>query len=185
MNITEFAETRNVKINAVSNYLSRHPEIKKHTVKNGKETELTPQAVEMLDKVYPVPKPVQIVTGVDPEEHKRIQVELEMLRKKYDATLEKIAMLQEERFSDQEKLIQAEAKQLLLEDKEKQLAEEKEQRKIAENSLSTEKSAREAAERHVSELEKAIETAENGLSEANAEVERLRNRSLWHRILND
>ena len=44
LNLTEFAEARNVKINAVSNYLSRHPEIKKHTVRIGKETELTPQA---------------------------------------------------------------------------------------------------------------------------------------------
>ena len=170
MNLTEFAEARNVKINAVSNYLSRHPEIKKHTVRIGKETELTPQAIDMLDSVYPLPKPIQIMTGVDPDEHKRVQTELEIIRKKYDATLEKITVLQDKMMEDQKLLAQAEAQKILLEDRESQL-----------------KIATEEGEKKDTEIDlqkKKIEEQNRQLEELKNENERLKNRSLFERIFN-
>lgn len=163
MNLTEFAEARNVKINAVSNYLSRHPEIKKHTVRIGKETELTPQAIDMLDSVYPLPKPIQIMTGVDPDEHKRVQTELEIIRKKYDATLEKITVLQDKMMEDQKLLAQAEAQKQLLEDKEAQ--------------LNAAKAEGEKKDTEIDDLKKANE-------DLRVELERLKNRSFFDRLFN-
>lgn len=170
MNLTEFAEARNVKINAVSNYLSRHPEIKKHTVRIGKETELTPQAIDMLDSVYPLPKPIQIMTGVDPDEHKRVQTELEIIRKKYDATLEKITVLQDKMMEDQKLLAQAEAQKILLEDRESQLKIATEEGKKKDTEIDLQK--------------KKIEEQNRQLEELKNENERLKNRSLFERIFN-
>ncbi len=78
----------------------------------------------MLDEVYPVPKPVQVISGVDPEEHKRLQRELEILHDKYESKLETILELQDKLNQVQAKIAQAEAAQLLLEDKKEQLQKE-------------------------------------------------------------
>lgn len=132
MNISDFARERNIEPQAVTRYINRHPEIKKHTSKVGRSVDLHPEALQILEEVYPLPKPVQIIQGVDPEEYNRVQRELELLHQKYESSLEKIALLQSERVEDQRKIAQMDAQRLLLEDKEKQLREEKERADIAE-----------------------------------------------------
>ena len=139
MNLTQFAKERNVKTNTISNYLSRHPEIRKHILKNGKEVDLTPEAIKMLDEVYPVPKPVQVINGVDPEEHKRVQRELEILHGKYESKLETILELQDKLNQVQSQIARAEATQLLLEDRNEQLKKEMEKSAKLQEELNQEK----------------------------------------------
>lgn len=62
MNITEFAKSRNVEAQAVSIYIRRHPkEFEGLTAKDGKDVILSDSAIEILDKVYPLPSPVQVI----------------------------------------------------------------------------------------------------------------------------
>ena len=114
MNISEFARSRGAEPQTVRHYINSHPDIKIHTRKTGKETELTDEAIELLDKVYPLPRPVQLMNGIDPEEHKAA---LDKLAK----TQEYIIQLQEKMMEDQKLIAQAEAQKILLEDKETQL----------------------------------------------------------------
>ena len=77
MNITEFSESRNIKVQAVSNYISRHPKLfDGHTSKEGNLTILDDAALELLDKKYPLPQPIQVINGVDSEEYQRVLNEL-------------------------------------------------------------------------------------------------------------
>lgn len=77
MTVTEFIKGRNVDGQAVRKYIARHPEIFKGlTGKKGREITLTPDAIELLDKKYPFLKPVEVINGVDPIEHIRVQNEL-------------------------------------------------------------------------------------------------------------
>lgn len=69
MTITEFAKSRNQQPQTISRYISRHPEFTSHTKKIGKNVELDEIALEMLDEVYPLPKPVMIINGIPEEEH--------------------------------------------------------------------------------------------------------------------
>lgn len=156
MNISEFARSRGIEPQTVRHYVNDHEDIKKHTKKVGKMVELSDEAIELLDKIYPLPKPIQIMTGVDPDEHKRVQTELEIIRKKYDATLEKITVLQDKMMEDQKLIAQAEAQKILLEDKNSQL---------------------EAARSEV-------ENKDTEIKDLRAELERLKNRSFIDRLFN-
>ena len=77
MTITEFAESRNVEAQAVSRYLVRHPQEKASCRKVGKTIELSDEAFELLDKQYPLPKPVQVINGVPHEEYEAVQKRLD------------------------------------------------------------------------------------------------------------
>lgn len=163
MNISEFARSRGEEPQTVRHYINSHPDIKKHTRKNGKETELTDEAIELLDKVYPLPRPVQLVNGVDPEEHKDVQDKL-------TAAQEFIIKLQNKMMEDQKLLAQAEAQKILLEDRESQL-----------------KIATEEGEKKDTEIDlqkKKIEEQNRQLEELKNKNERLKNRSLFERIFN-
>lgn len=164
MTITEFARSRNEQAQTISIYMKRHAaEFEGHTRKKGKSVELDEKAIEILDKVYPVPKPVQIINGVDPDEHKRVQTELEILRKKYEATLETMSKLQTQVIEDQKLIAQADAQKILLEDKQKQLEEVKKEK--------------DGQDIRIGEQNQKI-------AELQLENERLKNRGLWARLLN-
>lgn len=157
MNLTEFAESRNVKINAISNYMSRHAEkFAGHTKKVGKSIELDEVAMSILDEKYPLPRPVQIMNGVDPEEHKAVQDKL-------TAAQDFIIKLQDKMMEDQKLLAQAEAQKQLLEDKEAQ--------------LNAAKVEGEKKDTEIDSLKKANE-------DLRAELERLKNRSFLDRLFN-
>ena len=110
MNISEFARSRGIEPQTVRHYVNDHEDIKKHTKKVGKTVELSEEAIELLDKIYPFPRPVQLMNGVDPDEHKAVQDKLA-------AAQEFIIKLQNKMMEDQKLIAQAEAQKMLLEDK--------------------------------------------------------------------
>lgn len=73
MNISDFARSRSVDPQAVSRYILRHPELQKLTTRVGKTVELTPEAERLLDEVYPLPQPVQVIQGIPAEEYEALQ----------------------------------------------------------------------------------------------------------------
>jgi hypothetical protein len=110
MNITEFAESRGVEPQAVNRYLLRHKDIKKTCVKKGKTIELSDEALELLEKQYPIPKPVQIIKGVPQEEYDK-------LLKMYAAAEKEIADIQSLRMEETKMLMETKEKLFQLEDK--------------------------------------------------------------------
>lgn len=102
---------------AVTRYINRHEEIfKGHTERVGKEIELDMVAVEELEKVYPLPKPVVIVDGVPQEEFMRVQSELIASQKITNELQKRLLEVQVE-------IATAKATELLLEDKTKRIEE--------------------------------------------------------------
>lgn len=116
MTITEFAESRGILPQTVSVYIRRHPEFNGHTTKDGKCVVLDEEALKILDAVYPLPKPIEVIEDTEN-------------LKKLAAAQELIIRLQQQLAEQTEKVAIAEAMQLLLEDKEKQLEEIKQQYK--------------------------------------------------------
>lgn len=117
MKVTEFLNGREVERQAVTRYINRHDEIfKGHTKKVGKEIELDSVAVEELEKVYPLKKPITIVDGVSQEEFIRVQNELIISQ-------QSISELQKRLLDTQEQLAAARATELLLEDRTKRISE--------------------------------------------------------------
>lgn len=117
MKVTEFLNGREVERQAVTRYINRHDEIfKGHTKKVGKEIELDSVAVEELEKVYSLKKPITIVDGVSQEEFIRVQNELIISQ-------QSISELQKRLLDTQEQLAAARATELLLEDRTKRISE--------------------------------------------------------------
>lgn len=170
--LTEFAAERNERADTIRKYISRHKnEFEGHCSFAGPKMELDDVAVELLDKVYPLPKPIEIIE--DTESRK------ELLR------AQKLIIQLQQKISDQSMaLAQAEATKLLLEDKEEQLKEKKdeiEERKAELNLVKQEV----AAERSRADAERERADAERiRAEEALKEVERLKNRSFFQRIFN-
>lgn len=158
MKISQFARVRGVEPQAVSRYISRHPEIQALCVQeNDRIIDLPPEAVELLDAQYPIPKdPVQVVVGVPQDKYDDLQ-------EKYATLLERLAQIQEDRLADQKRLAAGEAAQLLLEDREAKLRE---------------------LEQRATAAEEAAASADQKAEEAEREVSRLRSRGLWARIWN-
>ena len=115
MNITEFAKSRNLKPQTVYRYISRHPEYEKHTSKNGKEVVLDSTALNMLEKKYPVPKPIELIQGVPQEEYINVLTKLKEAQKV-------VGELQNRLLEAQEQIATAKATELLLEDKTKRIS---------------------------------------------------------------
>lgn len=163
MNISEFARSRGVEPQTVRHYVNDHEDIKKHTKKVGKTVELSDEAIELLDKIYPLPRPVQLLNGVDPEEHKAVVDKLSSAQE-YIIKLHETVEQLKDKVNENEKLIaQAEAQKILLEDKNSQLeaARAEGEKKDTENDY----------------LKKANE-------DLRAEIERLKNRSFLDRLFN-
>lgn len=121
MTITEFCRGREVDSQAVRRYMERHPEVfEGHTGKKGREITLDDEAFQVLEQKYPLPRPVQIINGVDPADY-------EEALKKIGQLQEKIIMMQQARQEDIQKIAAAEASQMLLEEKSEALRELKEE----------------------------------------------------------
>lgn len=170
--LTEFAEGRNERTDTIRKYISRHKnEFDGHCSFSGPKMELDEVAVELLDKVYPLPKPIEIVE--DTESRKELLM------------AQKLIIQLQQKISDQAMaLAQAEATKLLLEDKEEQLKEKKdeiEERKAELNLVKQEV----AAERSRADAERERADAERiRAEEALKEVERLKSRSFFQRLFN-
>ena len=140
MKVTDFLNGREVERQAVTRYINRHEEIfKGHTEKVGKEIELDSVAVEELEKVYPLPKPVTLINGVPHEEFIRVQNELIMAQKV-------VGELQNRLLEAQEQIATAKATTLLLEDKTQRISDleakaeaDKDEIKALQEALATER----------------------------------------------
>ncbi len=120
---SDFLNGRDVERQALTRYINRHPELfENHTKKMGKEIELDDEAVAILDKIYPLIQPVELINGVPQEVHIKIQNEL-IQAQKDNAELMK-ALLQAH-----EQLSVANTEKLLLEEKTKQYDELKDNNK--------------------------------------------------------
>ena len=119
MTITEFARSREQQPQTISRYINRHADLfKGHTKKTGKTVELDAAAVELLDKVYPLPKPVTLIQGVPEEEHLRV---LQKKDAQIQALQQKLIEMQEKCSSLRLESAENKAKTLLIEEKDKQL----------------------------------------------------------------
>lgn len=163
MNISEFARSRGIEPQTVRHYVNDHEDIKKHTKKVGKTVELSDEAIELLDKIYPLPRPVQIMNGVDPEEHKAVVDKLSSAQE-YIIKLHETVEQLKDKVNENEKLIaQAEAQKILLEDKNSQL---------------------EAARAEGEKKDTEIDYLKKANEDLQAELERLKNRSFLDRLFN-
>lgn len=114
MKIKEFAESRGVEKDTVLRYIKRHPEaFDGHTRLSGNRLEVDAAALEILEKQYPLPRPVEIIEDVATiRELAETRKQLIELQGKYNEACCRLA--------------QAEATQILLDDRTAQLQREQE-----------------------------------------------------------
>lgn len=84
--LTKFAESRGERGDTVRKYISRHKEaFEGHIDTDGKQMLLDDEAVKLLEEIYPLPKPVEVVE--DTESRKKLIDALERLEKAKDTIL--------------------------------------------------------------------------------------------------
>lgn len=128
MKLVDFAKSRNERPDTIRKYISRHQEeFAGHTNKSGNKMELDEEAVELLEEVYPLPAPVEVIVDTTSRE--------ELIR-----TQKLLIQAQQEMMRMQTLVAQAEAQKILLEDRESQLAEAKEELAQLRAELDAEKS---------------------------------------------
>ena len=119
MKISEFVEGRNVAAATVQQYINRHKLDFEGLIqkgKNKKEIILSEEAIRLLDKKYPLPKPIEILDkGYVPIE------ELDAVKSKYIEALEEGKRLLEERNQLQLEIKEHEKKTALIEQKDKDI----------------------------------------------------------------
>lgn len=99
--VSDFAEERNIDRNAVSQYIRRHgEEFKGHTKVDGHNLLFDDDAYVILDKKYPLPKPIMVVDGVPHEEYEAVQKKLELASERLFAAQE--AIREKEKLLDQQ-----------------------------------------------------------------------------------
>lgn len=109
MNITQFAETHNIKYEAVSMYISRHKELfEGHIIITGKYKILDNKAIEILEKQYP-----PIVSHYHNEKNE--------FKDKYLESLEHIKYLQSQLLQAQKRIGEFRSNQLLIENQKLQI----------------------------------------------------------------
>ena len=109
LKVSDFAEERHVDRNAVTQYIRRHPEIfDGHTRRDGNQLLVDEEAVEALNRQYPLPQLVEVVEDKES-------------RQKLILAQEKIIQLQEQMAGMAQIAAQADAQRLLLEDTKERL----------------------------------------------------------------
>lgn len=177
--VVDFAEIRGEKPDTVSAYIRRNAsEFEGHLGKEKNRMTLDEVAVEILDKVYPLPKPVEVI------EDKESRQALILIQQKYIQLQMEMQALKDEMAEDKIALADSKAQLLLLEKK----AEDGEVAKAKVEELQAEKVA-DASKIATLEAEKNhLEESKASLEEENAaqkeELERLKSRGLFARIFN-
>ncbi len=155
LKIADFAEERNVDRNAVTQYIRRHDELfKGHTEVKGNCMFVDDDAMILLDKKYPLPKPIEVIEDTES-------------RAKLIKTQELVIQLQDKLNRAQTQIAQAEATKLLLEDKEAQLEREYERSAKAEERATT-------AEARIASAEGQMESLRTEIEKLQEELERER-----------
>lgn len=129
--ITDFAESRGTDRDTVNAFIRKHPEIKEHTQREGKNVviDTETEAFSLLDKQYPLPKMVQVIE--DTESRKKL-IEAQETIIKLQAVISEYKGIEARLEASQSVL---EVRQALLDDKEKQLESLKEQNHALQNEL--------------------------------------------------
>lgn len=148
MNISEFAESRHVGTQTVSKYISRHPELFDGLVtREGKSVVLSDAALEKLDAVYPLPKPVEVIVD-------------HASRDKLILAQERIIQLQEQLTAQAQLVADARYYKLMIEQKDDAL--EHMDRELADKTAALE------------EKDAALQAHEKDLQDKDSEIDRLR-----------
>lgn len=134
--ITDFAESRNTDRDTVNAFIRNHPEIKAQTRREGKNVviDTASEAFSLLDKQYPLPQMVQVIEDTES-------------RQKLIKAQEMIIQLQAKLNEQSQRIAEADAIKVLLEDKQTQLE------KAQNEALEARKEARATADK--AEAEKA------------------------------
>lgn len=120
MTITEFARIHDVQVQTVAKYVREHDEFKGHITKKGNTRVLDNEAIQMLEKKYPLPKPVQVIDGIAPKLHYEALAE----KDNQIQALQKIIIdLQSRQSQLLEEIGDLRGKTLLLEDRNRQIEE--------------------------------------------------------------
>ena len=76
MILRDFANERNESAHTIATYIRRHPDLfDGHTGKKGNQLTLDEEAVAILDKIYPLPKLIEVVDNPETEEKLRKAME--------------------------------------------------------------------------------------------------------------
>lgn len=132
--ISDFANERNEKRDTINRFIRLHPEINAETVMQGKDKciDTESNAYKLLEKQYPLPNPIQVVNGVNPEEYQRVLNEL-------NAKNNIIIQMQHELSDAKLKLVEETSQKLFLaeknENKDKTIAEQNKSLETANNEI--------------------------------------------------
>lgn len=166
LKLSDFAKSRGVNRDTITQYIRRNKEqFEGHTKVDGKWMELDQVAEELLDKKYPLPHPVEIVEDTES-------------RRQLILAQQRIIQLQQELAAAKDTIALTTKNEFLLEQKEKEVKEQKKQLETQQNDLEKIRQ-----EKQLLELKK--NTVENELKFVKDENERLKNRGLFARILNN
>lgn len=117
--ISEFAKKRNIDKDTVNAWIRKHPDINSCcTIQNKEKTiDITSTAYKVLEKKYPLPKPIEVVEDIETRK-KLVQAQ------EYIVQLQKKIMdMQEELNESNIKIASIQSMQLLIDDKNQQLKE--------------------------------------------------------------
>lgn len=171
MFLKDFAEVRGVKADTVATYIRRHPEIAALTSTEGYHMVLSEEAIDILDKKYPMPKPVQVIQ--DTESLKKLNEAQQTIILMQKKMLEMAA-------ENKELALQAE-KVLMLEAAKQENAETigklEAELEYKNGKLDDEQQAHQATAAELADTQKQ-------LSDAQQELERLKNRNFFQRLFN-
>ena len=184
--ISDFSSIRQQDRGTVNAWIRCHDEVNSACQMIGKEKyiDTSSEAYKLLEKQYPLPKPIEII--VDNESRNKLLQAQEL-----------IIRLQEQLREKDLEIAQKGAVQLLLEDKEKQLAAEQEarrldqersdrrEREVKEWADQREREAKEQADRErlrAEEAERKLAEAETKAKEAEDKAARMENAGFWARL---
>lgn len=169
MKISEFIRGKNVNYDTVRRYINRNPEMFKGHVGRANKIELDDIAVQLLEKKYPFPEPVQVIQDQEARE------KLQEVTEKYAAAMEKITALTEQNAQ----LLVIQSKQRFLEEEIKERDQEllRLQREN-ENWMHTFKSQ----EREIYEYEADLKESNKQIAELRSQLEREKNKTWWDKL---
>ena len=171
MNLTEFAQSHNIEMQVISKHIKAHADEYRGKIKeNGKSKELTDEAIEILEKYYPIPKPTIVIEGIPKEEHfKEVNEKLEEID-----NLRKVIITLKDQLTDyQLKLKDAETEQLRIEEK----------GKIKDTLIEKLEQSAEVQKNKSAEQELKLSDLQSENEKLKAELETEKNKSWWDKLL--
>lgn len=159
MNISEFAKSRHVEPQTVSIYIRRHQQdFEGLTIKDGKDVILTDAAIQILDEVYPLPSPVQVV--VDHESRDQLVKAQQM-----------IIQLQQKLTDQAEMIAEAKLHRYLLDQKDEEIKRLKQEQADQEESIQEKDQLIQEREKALVDLQAELGQKEKELSNERQQIE--------------